>query len=63
MADTRRKIALDLGLYSELQKAATKEHRTLAGMVRFLLDAHATILPKQRAIEKRIARLEKRVRI
>ncbi len=63
MADTRRKIVVDLEFYNDLKKIAAKEKRKLLPQLKLILSAYREIVPRQYDIEKRVVRLEKATKI
>lgn len=61
MADTRRKIVVDLEFYNALKKSAQREKRKLLPQLKVILAVYQEVIPRQKDIEKRIVRLEKKV--
>jgi ribosomal protein S30 len=59
MADTRRKIVVDLDFYNDLKRVAAKDKRKLLPQLRIILAAYKELVPRQKDIEKRVVRLER----
>jgi hypothetical protein len=59
MADTRRKIVVDLDFYNDLKRVAPKDKRKLLSQLRIILAAYKELVPRQKDIEKRVVRLER----
>jgi hypothetical protein len=59
MADTRRKIVVDLDFYNDLKRVAAKDKRKLLSQLRIILAAYKELVPRQKDIEKRVVRLER----
>jgi DNA polymerase sigma len=63
MADTRRKIVVDMDFYTDLKRVAAKEKRKLLPQLKVILTIYKEVAPRQKEIERRIARLEKATNI